>query len=47
LLAIQDGWSLDWRDPMVLKPYLEKAQSLEISANDSRKMSVQVQPGPR
>jgi len=47
LLAIQDGWSLDWRDPMVLKPYLEKAQSFEISANDSRKMSVQVQPGPR
>jgi Carboxypeptidase regulatory-like domain len=47
LLAIQDGWSLDWRDPMVLKPYLEKAQSLEISANDSMKMSVQVQPGPR
>jgi Carboxypeptidase regulatory-like domain len=47
LLAIQDGWSLDWRDPMVLKPYLEKAQSLEIAANDSREIRVQVQSVPR
>jgi hypothetical protein len=47
LLAIEGGWSLDWRNPSVLKPYLEKAQSVEISANDSRKTSVPVQAGPR
>jgi hypothetical protein len=44
LLAIQGGWNLDWRDPAVLRPYLEKAQPLQISTNDSRKLTVEVQP---
>jgi hypothetical protein len=43
LLAIQNGWGLDWRDPAVLKPYLEKAELLEISASETRKITVQVQ----
>ena len=43
LLAIQGGWSLDWRIPTVLKPYLEKAQSLEIAPSDSKKITVEVQ----
>ena len=43
LLAIQDGWSLDWRDPRILKPYLEKAQLLQISVGESRKITVEVQ----
>jgi hypothetical protein len=43
LLAIQDGWGLDWRNPAVLKPYLEKAALLQISGGDSRKITVEVQ----
>lgn len=43
LLAIQDGWGLDWRNPAVLKPYLNKAELLQISASDSRKINVEVQ----
>ena len=43
LLAIQGGWSLAWRIPTVLKPYLEKAQSLEIAPSDSKKITVEVQ----
>ena len=43
LLAVQDGWSLDWRNPAVLKPYLEKAQPLEIVPNDIRKVTVEAQ----
>ncbi|HET8964721.1 MAG TPA: carboxypeptidase regulatory-like domain-containing protein, partial [Candidatus Acidoferrum sp.] len=44
LLAIQDGWGLEWRNPAVLKPYLAKAQSLQIAANDAKKLFVDVQP---
>ena len=42
LLAIADGWSLDWHDPAVLKPYLAKAQSLQIAPGDERKLTVEV-----
>jgi hypothetical protein len=44
LLAIQDGWGLEWRNAAVLKPYLEKAQSLQIAPNDAKKLLVEVQP---
>ena len=44
LLAIQDGWDLDYRDPAVIKPYLAKAQSLQIAPNDRTKLTVDVQP---
>src|SRR5262245_16116615 len=43
LLAIQDGWGLDWRNPAVLNPYLEKAESIQISASEASKITVQVQ----
>lgn len=43
LLAIQDGWGLDWRNPSVLNPYLEKAQPLEIVPNEKRNLTVEVQ----
>jgi hypothetical protein len=44
LLAIQDGWGLEWRNRAVLKPYLAKAQSLQIAPNDAKKLFVDVQP---
>ena len=43
LLAIQDGWGLEWRNRAVLKPYLAKAQSLQIAPNDAKKLLVDVQ----
>jgi hypothetical protein len=44
LLAIQDGWSLDYRDPAAIKPYLAKAASVQINPNDIKKLTVDVQP---
>jgi hypothetical protein len=44
LMAIEDGWDLDWANTGDLKPYLEKAQSLQVSAGDQLKMAVEVQP---
>jgi Carboxypeptidase regulatory-like domain len=43
LLAIQDGWDLDWRDPAVLNPYLTKALPLQITPSDSKKLTLEVQ----
>ena len=43
LVAIADGWDLDWSNGSDLKPYLEKAQSLQISADDQEKVAVEVQ----
>jgi hypothetical protein len=43
LVAIEDGWDLEWTNGTVLKPYLTKAQTLQISANDQKKVVVEVQ----
>lgn len=43
LVAIEDGWDLEWTNGTVLKPYLTKGQSLQISANDQKKVTVEVQ----
>ena len=31
VLAIEDGWELDWQQPAVLAPYLKSGQSIEVS----------------
>jgi Carboxypeptidase regulatory-like domain len=43
LVAIEDGWDLEWTNETVLKPYLTKGQRLQISANDQKKVVVEVQ----
>ena len=43
LVAIQNGWDLNWRDPAVLKPYLKHGQAIEIVALQTYKASVKVQ----
>jgi hypothetical protein len=43
LVAIEDGWDLEWANGTVLKPYLTKGQTLQISANDQKKVVVEVQ----
>jgi Carboxypeptidase regulatory-like domain len=43
LVAIEDGWDLEWTNGSVLKPYLRKGETLQISANDQKKVVVEVQ----
>lgn len=43
LLAIKDGWDLDWAKPGVLKPYLSAGQKLTITPNQSAKVTVSAQ----
>ena len=43
LVAIEDGWDLEWTNGTVLKPYLTKGQTLQISANEQKKVVVEVQ----
>jgi protocatechuate 3,4-dioxygenase beta subunit len=43
LLAIKDGWDLDWAKPGVLKPYFPDGQKLTITPNQSAKVTVSAQ----
>src|SRR5205823_12321989 len=43
LLAIKDGWDLEWAKPGVLEPYLSAGQNLLIGANQSIKVTVSAQ----
>lgn len=43
LLAIKDGWDLEWAKPGVLKPYLPAGQKLTIAPNQSMKITAMVQ----
>ncbi len=43
LVAIQNGWDLDWQDPAVLRPYLEHGQPVEVNTPHTYKLSVTAQ----
>lgn len=43
LLAIKDGWDLDWAKPGELKPYLAAGQKLTIAPNQAAKVTVTAQ----
>jgi hypothetical protein len=43
VLAIQDGWDLEWTDPKVLKPFLPKGYSLQVEPNGKYDVKVAVQ----
>lgn len=43
LLAIQNGWDLEWMNPGVLKPYLAKGQSVIIEGTGKYNLQVRVQ----
>jgi protocatechuate 3,4-dioxygenase beta subunit len=40
LLAIEDGWDLDWAQPSVISVYLKRGQKIEIGAQSGRHMNV-------
>jgi hypothetical protein len=43
LLAIDDGWQLDWADPNVLGAYLRKSIPVQVHAHDKLQQKVEVQ----
>jgi len=43
LMAIDDGWDLEWANPAVLNPFRENAQIFEIVPDGSTKATVNVQ----
>jgi len=43
LLAIEEGWDLNWADPNVLAAYLKKSIPLQVRAHDKLKQMVEVQ----
>jgi hypothetical protein len=43
LLAIDEGWELDWADPNVLAAYLKKSITVQVHAHDKLKQIVEVQ----
>lgn len=43
LMAIADGWGLEWAKPEALKPYWEKGQVVQIGTEESKQVTVEVQ----
>jgi len=43
IVALRNGWDMEWSNPAVLKPYLKTAESLEIAANQKYVVKVAVQ----
>jgi len=43
LLAIEDGWNLEWADPNVLSAFLKKSIPLQVHANEKLQQVVEVQ----
>ena len=43
LLAIDEGWELNWADPNVLAAYLKKSITVQVRAHDKLKQTVEAQ----
>jgi hypothetical protein len=43
VVAIERGWDLDWQDPAVLKPYLAHGEIVDVVANKTYKLSLNLQ----
>jgi len=43
LMAIQDGWDLDWMNWQALKPYREKGRALQIAPKETKNLTVDAQ----
>jgi len=46
LMAVKDGWDLEWAKPEVLRPYLSAGQKISIAASQSIKVTVTAQEKP-
>jgi len=43
VVAIDNGWGLEWQNPAVLKPYLPHGQALEIAPEGRYNIKPEVQ----
>jgi 5-hydroxyisourate hydrolase-like protein (transthyretin family) len=43
VVAIENGWELDWQNPAVLRPYVEHGERIEITGPRTYKISVSAQ----
>jgi hypothetical protein len=43
VLAIANGWDLDWSNPTVLQPYLKRGAAVQVPPNGKLQVKVQVQ----
>lgn len=43
LMAIEDGWDLEWADPGILQKYIAGGESVQITPNQKTEVSVKVQ----
>ena len=43
LMAIENGWDLEWGDPSVLQKFIAGGESVQITPNEKAKVSVKVQ----
>jgi 5-hydroxyisourate hydrolase-like protein (transthyretin family) len=43
VVAIANGWDLDWQNPAILRPYLEHSEPIEVSSARTYKISVPIQ----
>jgi len=43
LMAIEDGWDLEWADPGVLQKYIAAGESVQIAPNQKMELQVKVQ----
>ena len=43
LIAIANGWELEWANPAVLQPYLKQGEHVEVPVNGKLQVKVQVQ----
>lgn len=44
VVAIEKGWEINWHNPNVLKPYLERGEVVDVAANRRLNISVKWQP---
>jgi len=43
VIAIANGWDLEWANPTVLQPYLKKGETIQVPAGGKMQVKVQVQ----
>ena len=43
VVAIENGWDLEWADPEVLQKYLASGESVQIAPNGKTEVKVKVQ----
>ena len=44
VIALENGWDLDWYTPAVLRKYLPGGEPVEVSPNSKLEVKVSVQP---